>query len=257
MTTSKYRWLSSYRLAVFMTFFVFVIGCGGEPTPEIMVGVDGCASCGMVIDRVNQAAGWIAGGDFVPFCSPSCLLAEHDALRKSDQPLPQAAFFADYHHGSFAPAVETAFLLTDHLPTVMNARVICFNSVVAAEEMRQHDDEVITDWTGYRVLRGEPDIVIETVFGPDGMDPEVVTANKGDIVLWLTSGDALEENLEWLIKGYPEVAPPPIAAAGGPAELRFMATRPGAGFPVERKSDGAPLGMLKVSGAHTADEAAQ
>jgi hypothetical protein len=257
MTTSKNRWLSSYRLAVFMAFFVFVVGCGGEPTPEIMVGVDGCASCGMVIDRVNEAAGWVAGGDFVPFCSSSCLLAEHDALGKSGQPLPQAAFFADYHQGSFSPAVETAFLLTDHLPTVMNARVLCFNSVVAAEEMRQHDDEVVTDWTGYRVFRGEPDIVIETVFGPGGMDPEVVTANKGDIVLWLASGNALEEDLTWLIKGYPEVEPPPVAAAGDPMELRFMATRPGAGFPIERKTDGAPLGMLKVSGAHTADEAAQ
>ena len=257
MTTPRYRRLSSYRSAVFMIFVVLITGCGGEPTPEIMVGVDGCASCGMVIDRVNEAAGWVAGGEFVPFCSPGCLLAEHDALRKSGQPLPQAAFFADYHHGSFSPAVETAFLLTDHLPTVMNARVICFNSVVAAEEMRQHDDEIVTDWTGYRVRRGEPDIVIETAFGPGGMDPEVVTASKGDIVLWLASGEALEEDLDWLIKGYPEVEPPPIFVAGDPTELRFMAIRPGAGFPVERKADGTPLGMLKVSGAHTADEAAQ
>lgn len=257
MTTSKYRCLTSYRLVVLMTFFAFVIGCGGEPTPEIMVGVDGCASCGMVIDRVNEAAGWIAGGEFVPFCSPSCLLAEHDILRKTGRPLPHAAFFADYHHGAFSPAVETAFLLTDHVPTVMNARVICLNSVVAAEEMRRHDDEIVTDWTGYRIFRGEPDIVIETVFGPGGMDPEVVTAEKGDIVLWLASGDALEENLDWLIKGYPEVEPPPVDVAGDPTELRFMATRPGAGFPVERKVDGAPLGMLKVSGTHTADEAEQ
>ena len=36
-----------------------------------------------------------------------------------------------------------------------------------------------------------------------------------------------------------------------------MATRPGAGFPIESVSDGEPLGMIKVSGAHTADEAAQ
>ena len=240
-----------------MAICVIVVGCGGEPTPEIMAGVDGCASCSMVIDRVNEAAGWVAGGDFVPFCSPGCLLAEYDALRKSGQQPPQAIFFADYRDGVFTPAVETAFLLTDHLPTVMNAQVICFNSVLAAEEMRLHDDEIVTDWTGYRVLRGEPDTVIETVFGDDGMDPEVVTANKGDIVLWLASGDALEEDLSWFIKGYPEVEPPPVSAAGDPTELRFMATRPGAGFPIERKTDGAPLGMLKVSGAHTAEEAAE
>ena len=257
MTTSKYRWLSSYRLGVFMTFIVFAFGCGGEPTPEIMVGVDGCASCGMVIDRVNEAAGWIAGGEFVPFCSPACLLAEHDALRKSNQPQPQAAFFADYRNGTFSPTVETAFLLTDRVPTVMNARVICFSSVVAAEETRQHPDEIVTDWTGYRVFRGEPDTVIETIFGREEMNPGVVQANKGDIVLWRASGDALEEDLGWLIKGYPEVEPPRVLVAGEPTELRFMATRPGAGFPIERAIDGAPLGMLKVSGAHTADEAAQ
>jgi hypothetical protein len=257
MTASDSRWPMSHRLAVFTTICVIVVACGGEPTPEIMAGVDGCASCGMVIDRVNEAAGWVAGGDFVPFCSPGCLLAEHDALRKTSQQLPQAVFFADYRDGVFSPVVETAFLLTDHLPTVMNARVICFNSVVTAEEMRLHDDEIVTDWTGYRVFRGEPDTVIETVIGPGGMDPEVVSANKGDIVLWLASGDGLEEDLSWLIKGYPEVEPPPVVKAGDPTELRFMATRPGAGFPIERKTDGSPLGMLKVSGAHTADEAAQ
>jgi hypothetical protein len=251
------RWITTLRLTVAVSFCVLIAGCGGEPTPEVVAGIDGCATCGMVIDRVNEAAGWIEGVDFVPFCSPCCLLAEHDALRKSSQPLPQEAFFADYRDGTFAPAVETAFLLTDHVPTVMNARVICFNSVVAAADMRQHDDEIVTDWTGYRVLRGEPDSVIETVFGPGGMDPEVVIANKGDIVLWRARSDGLEKDVTWAIKGYPEVEPPTVSATGIEMELRFMATRPGAGFPIETLSGGKPLGMLKVSGAHTADEAAQ
>jgi hypothetical protein len=257
MIISRYLRLSDHRVIVFMTICVVFVGCGGEPAPEIMAGIDGCASCGMVIDRVNEAAGWVSNNEFVPFCSPGCLLAEHDALRRSGQPVPQVAFFADYRDGTFFPAAETAFLLTDHVPTVMDARVICFNSVVAAEQMRQHDDEIVTDWTGYRVFRAEPDLVIETVFGPDGMDPEVVQADKGDIVLWRVSGNALEEDLGWHIKGYPEVQPPPVSAAGDPTVIRFMATRPGAGFPIEKESDGAPLGMLKVSGAHTADEAAQ
>ncbi len=251
------RWMTTLRLTVIASFCVLIAGCGEEPTPEVVAGIDGCASCGMVIDRVNEAAGWIEGGDFVPFCSPGCLLAEHDALRKSGQAPPEAVFFADYRDGTFSPAVEAAFLLTDHVPTVMNARVICFNSVVAADDMRQHDDEIVTDWTGYRVLRGEPDSVIETVFGPGGMDPEVVMANRGDIVLWRASGQALEEDLTWTIKGYPEIEPATVSATGAEIELRFMATRPGAGFPIEDISGGQPLGMLKVSGAHTADEAAQ
>ncbi len=251
------RWMTTLRFAVIASFCVLIAGCGGEPMPEVVAGIDGCASCGMVIDRVNEAAGWIEGGDFVPFCSPGCLLAEHDALRKSGQALPEAVFFADYRDGTFLPVAETAFLLTDHVPTVMNARVICFNSVVAAADMRQHDDEIVTDWTGYRVLRGEPDRVIETVFGPGGMDPEVVMADRGDIVLWRASGQSLEEDLTWAIKGYPEIEPATVPATGAEIELRFMATRPGAGFPIEDISGGQPLGMLKVSGAHTADEAAQ
>jgi hypothetical protein len=252
----RQRFLTA-RLAMIASAFVLAAGCGGDATPEIAAGIDGCASCGMVIDRVNEAAGWIEGGEFVPFCSPGCLLAEHDAHRKSGQAPPAAVFFADYRDGTFSPAAETALLLTDHVPTVMNARVICFNSVAAAEDMRQHDDEIVTDWMGYREHRGEPDTVIETVFGPGGMDPQVVTAAKGDIVLWRATGEALEEDLSWIIKGYPEVEPPIVAAAGDPTELRFMATRPGAGFPIEDPASGAALGMLKVSGAHTADEAAQ
>ena len=84
------RWMTTLRLTMTVSFCVLIAGCGGEPTPEVVAGIDGCASCGMVIDRVNEAAGWIEGGDFVPFCSPGCLLAEHDALRKSGQAPPQA-----------------------------------------------------------------------------------------------------------------------------------------------------------------------
>jgi hypothetical protein len=257
MKAERHRRPHGWQSALIAVLTVCVAGCGGEPTPGVVAGIDGCSSCGMVIDRVNEAAGWVEAGSFVTFCSPGCLLAEHDALRKSGQSPPQAVYFADYRDRSFSQGPETAFLLTEHVPTVMNARVICFNSVVAAEEMQQHDDEIVTDWTGYRVFRGEPDTVVETVFGPGGMDPDVVTANKGDIVLWRASGEGLDEDRGWIIKGYPEVEPPIIAASGDTTELRFLATRPGAGFPIEDPASGEALGMLKVGGAHTADEAAQ
>ncbi len=82
-------------------------------------------------------------------------------------------------------------------------------------------------------------------------------ADRGDIVLWRASGQSLEADRTWAIKGYPEIEPATVPATGAQIELRFMATRPGAGFPIEDISGGQPLGMLKVSGAHTADEAAQ
>jgi hypothetical protein len=236
---------------------VIAVGCVGEPTPQITSGIDGCASCGMVIDRGNEAAGWVDGREFMPFCSPGCLLTEYDALRHSDRPKPQTLFFADYNSGAFSTSAETAFLLTDHVPTVMSGRVVCFGSLAAADAMRQHDDETVTDWTGFRIRRGTPDTVIEAVFGPDGMVPDSVVANKGDIVLWRYSGEDLTQDMAWTITGYPEVEPPLVTASGETAEVRFMAKRPGAGFPIERATGGKPLGMLKVSGAHTLDEAAQ
>lgn len=257
MKSREYQRLPEWRSALIAAFVIMIAGCGGEPTPRVVAGIDGCSSCGMVIDRVNEAAGWTEGGEFVPFCSPGCLLVEHDALRKSGHSPPRTVYFADYRDGSFSPGPETAFLLTDHVPTVMHGRVICFNSVVAAEEMQQYADEIVTDWTGYRVLRGVPDTVIETVFSSGGMDPEAVSAKVGDIVLWRVRGDGLEEDIRWTIRGYPEVDPPIVASSGEATETRFLATRPGAGFPIEDPATGKPLGMLKVGGSHTADEAVQ
>ncbi len=236
---------------------VLICSCGGEVTPEITAGVDGCGECGMVIDRTNEACGTVHEGRFEPFCSPSCLLARYDEGRATGLDVPSSIFFADYHGGGFSAAETTAFLLTDHVPTVMNARVITFPSTTAAEAMQHHADEVVTDWIGYRVLRGRPDAVVETTFSAAGMEPESVSVAKGDIVLWRFAADGIEEDLIFRIKGYPEVGPVKLGTDGGTTEVRFLAIRPGAGFPIENNDGDTPLGMLKVTGAHTADEAAQ
>ena len=232
-----------------------VAGCGGEVTPEIVAGIDGCSECGMVIDQVNQACGWVNGGDFEPFCSPACLLSRYDDSREAGMDVPPPVFFADYRGGGFSSAEDTVFLLTGHISTVMNSGVITFPSTAGAEAVRQHDDEIITDWIGYRVLRGRPNSILETTFTPTGMEPSSVAVAKGDIVLWRAVGGGLEDDLVFRITGYPEVEPATVSADGGTTELRFLATRPGAGFPVESLDSGEPLGMLKVVGAHTADEA--
>jgi hypothetical protein len=255
---SGYRGLFNWLpLAAFAALSAVVVGCGGEPTPTIVAGVDGCAYCGMVIDRVNEACGWIRESEFVPFDSPACLLAEFDNLRRSGQAPPQEISFVDYDSGAFASAGETSFLLTDHVPTVMNGRVLCFATAAAASAAQSHDDEIVTDWPGYRRLRGEPDVVVETVFDGDGMEPEVVAVAKGELVLWRAAGHDLDEDLRWVIKGYQDVGPVVVPADGGTVELRFFATHPGAGFPIESVSGGEALGMLKVSGPHTMDETVQ
>ncbi len=231
--------------------------CGGPVEPGIVAGIDGCSRCGMVIDQPTQACGWIGNAEFVVFDSPACLLADFDDLRRSGQALPQEIYFADFDSGAFVISGKTSFLLTDHLPTVMNGRVLCFATAAAAQATQHHDDEIVTDWPSYRRMRGEPDVVVDTVFGGDGMEPEVVEVAKGELVLWRATGNDLDEDLRWVIKGYDEVGPVEVLADGEVTEVRFFATRPGAGFPIESVAGGEPLGMLKVSGPHTMDEAAQ
>jgi len=231
--------------------------CGGPVEPGIVAGVDGCSRCGMVIDQPNQACGWIGKAEFVVYDSPACLLADFDDLRRSGHAPPQEIYFADFDSGALVISGETSFLLTDHVPTVMNGRVLCFATAAAAQATQHHDDEIVTDWLGYRRLRGEPDVVVDTIFGGDGMEPEVVTVAKGELVLWRSTANDLDEDLRWVIKGYGEIEPVVVPANGEATEVLFFANRPGAGFPIESVAGGEPLGMLKVSGPHTMDEAAQ
>jgi len=192
---------------------------------------------------------------FVPFDSPACLLAELDALRREGAPLPSRIFIADYEDGVFRPAEATSFLLTDHLPTVMGGGVLGFGSRDAARRFLTEDDELITDWLGFRTARGEPDRMVEISFGPDGMSPERVSVDKGQLVVFQLRHGIPDRELVVAIKGYPEVEPIRLPK-GGEAAFRLLATRPGSGFPIVDVEGGETLGALEVRGAHTLDEAA-
>jgi len=231
-------------------------GCAGSVEPEIVPGIDGCRQCNMVIDQVRQACGYILGGEFVTFDSPGCLLQSYDALRRQGETPPTEVFFADYGDGTLNRAEIVTFLLTEHLPTVMDTGVLSFADRRAAEALVQHDDEVLTDWIGFRAARGEPDRVVAVTFDDSAMSPGVVEAEKGEL-LWLeASAPELEDPLVVAVKGYPEFEPTEIPAGGEEVVLRLLALKPGAGFPVVRAESGEALGMIKVSGSHTADEEA-
>lgn len=240
-------------LVLILVVFFATVGCG-PPEPRVVPGVDSCHECGMIIDRPNESCGYVQGGEFVTFDSPGCLLASFD--RAEDDGTPTEIYFADHSAGSFHPAEHVTFLLTTHLPTVMNGGALCFVDRAAAESLRQHDDEVLTDWLGYRTIRGTPDRVIEFVVEPTGMNPEVFHADKGDLVLFRARANGLVDGLELSVKGYPEIGSVELPASGEPIEFRLMAVRPGTGFPIIRHEDEKIMGMLKVAGAHTADEEA-
>jgi hypothetical protein len=229
-------------------------GCLGEIELGVVAGVDACHRCNMLIDQENQACGYIEDGELVVFDAPGCLLGSYDEQRAKGFPVPDQVFFADYQEGTWHPARSTAFLLTDHISTVMDSRVICFGSSEAAEAMRQHPDERVTDWFGYRTARGAPNIVVEVVFDATAMVPEVVEVAKGDLVLWKVRGEQLEHDVTIAITGYPEAAAITIPASGEEVDFRILALRPGSGFPVIDTKSGKPLGRVKVSGAHTLEE---
>ena len=228
-------------------------GCAREPAIEIVEGIDVCRECNMVIDQVNQAAGFVSGGEFIPFDSPGCLLRFYESLPKTERPRAEDIYFADYRDGTFFSAERTTFLLTSHIPTVMNAQVVAFSDAEGAMEAQSHPDELVTDWYGYRTERGTPETVLEVVFGPGGREPETIEADKGDLVLLKAVGRGLGGDLVLSIKGYPEVGLLTIPASGEEVEFRFLGSRPGAGFPIG-PPEGEPMGALRVTGAHTPDE---
>jgi len=229
-------------------------GCGGGARPAIVAGVDGCAECGMVIDQPREAAGYVRDSAFVTFDSPLCLLRSVEALARNGAAAPQAIYFGDFENGTLHPAETVTFLLTQHVSTTMGSGVLPFADRAAAERWKQHDDEIVTDWAGVQILRGEPDRELLVTFGPAGMVPDVVEVAKGELVLWKVRGAGLERDLVVSVKGYPEVGSVVLPASGEEVVFRLRADHPGAGFPIVAAEGGEPLGMLKVSGAHTADE---
>ena len=229
--------------------------CSGDVRPAVTAGIDACASCNMVIDTVNQACGYVSDGEFVTFDSPACLLRSHDDFRRRGAEPPNEIYFADYVSGEFVSAEDTVFLLTGHIPTVMGAGVLCFATAQGAEAVRSAPDEEITDWTGYRRLKGEPDTIVEAAVTPTGLSPEIIEVAKGELVLFKIYGGELTEKTTLKVRGYPEIGDVVVEPSGEPTELRFFATRPGIGFPI-LGADEQVLGMIRVTGAHTADEEA-
>jgi hypothetical protein len=231
-------------------------GCTGEVRPEIVAGLDVCAECNMVIDRPEQACGFVDAGEFVTFDSPLCLLRHYEARQHEGQPLPTELYFADHADASLHQANDVTFVLTDHVPTVMESGALCFASRESAEAAIEHDDERITDWEGYRLAHGTPDRVIEVRFDSAGQVPDPVESSRGELLLWMVTARGFDRDLVVSIKGYPEVGEITVPASGEAVIFRMKADRPGMGFPVMEAGSDTPLGMLRVNGSHTADEEA-
>lgn len=245
-------------LVVLATLVILAtLGCSSAAKIEIVAGFDVCHECQMVIDLPRQAAGYLANDKFVTFDSPICLLRSYDALDKRGEALPLAIHFAVDESGTLQSHGTAMFLLTDHHPTLMDGRVLAFADRASADAVRTEDDEVITDWSGFRLARGKPDRVVEVQFGPEGMSPDVVNAARGELIQWRARSTGYEEGLVLEVKGYPELETVVVPASGNEVVFRMRAVRPGAGFPIVADGSDRALGMLKVTGPHTVDEGAE
>jgi len=233
----------------------FVCGCVPDSEPDIAVGMDACASCGMVIPEANQACAFTVDRDTHTFCSSGCLVKEYEARRQAGMPPPDALFFADYETGVLIRENVATFLLTNRVPTVMRWGILNFADHERAAAF-QEAGEILVDWPGLRSVRGEVDRVLEVILTPSGLVPEVLELDKGQLVEWTIRGQSLLEDTTIALRGYEDLGEIVVPASGVAVTTRLLTVRPGEGFPIVRVDDGAVLGQVRIRGAHTADEAA-
>jgi len=232
-----------------------VLACDTQGTPEIAIGMDGCAACGMVIPAAHQASAFTVDRDTHTFCSTGCLIEEFEDRRTAGLHPPDALYFADYETGELVRENVATFLLTDRLPTVMRWGILSFADRERASAY-QEAGEVLVDWPGLRVLRGSVDRTLEVVLTPSGLVPEVLELEMGQLVEWVFRGQDLAEDTTVALRGYEEMGEIVVPAAGESVTTRMLAARPGAGFPLVQVGSGAILGQVRIRGAHTDDEAA-
>ncbi len=233
---------------------LLLLGCAGDGEPRIVVGVDGCASCGMSIDKETEAAAYTVDRDVYTFCSPGCLLEGYEQRRQAGEAMPERLFFHDYLGGGLRSVEEVTFLVTEHLRTVMGWGILAFADAAAAREHKRHGDELLVDWRELRTLRGKVDRGVELVVTDAGLLPAVLELTKGELVDWTVRGDGLAEDVVLILRGYEELGEVAVPASGEAVQVRLLASRPGEGFPIVRLCDGEVLGQVRVHGAHTADE---
>jgi len=242
---------------IFLVGICFVLSyCNTNGTPEIHADVDDCVNCNMIISQLNQGCGYFHGGEFLTFCSSQCLLTTYQKLNQKNRPESAMIYFPDYPGSQLIPADSIIFLLTNNITTVMNSGALSFGDADIAASYKKHPDELVTDWRGYMIVKGKPDRTIEVSISNERINPDIIQMQKGEIVVWNIR--PVNENIQgrFQLKGFEEMTNIEIKSGGMPVSLRMLADKPGDGFPFIRISDGRPMGMVKVKGAHTSDEEA-
>ncbi len=248
----SYLKFKTYLLMPILTTLIF-ISCKQNEVPEITADVDGCVNCNMTISKLNQACGYYHEDEFLTFDCPTCLLDSYQTIKKKDGKLPVKIFFADYNSSALTPLNNTTFLFTENVRTVMSSGVICFDNKKSAQAAKKYEDEIITDWIGFQVKAGRPDKTIAINISEERIEPGTIVANKGEIIEFVFNSQGIEVPKTITIKGYERYGFLNIPPGSGETNFRIFTDKPGAGFPFINE-EGTVFGILKVTGAHTADE---
>ena len=254
MRTAKFRTYFFVIVALLLLKIILVANCQKEQRPQILANVDACTHCNMMISKLNQACGYFFSGEFIPFDSPVCLMHEFDVLRKKDNIALPSVYFADFCDSKFISAESTYFLFTKHIPTVMNAGIICFADKDSAIQYQKHQNEKIVEWKMFQAISCSPDTNISAILSLQGLDPQTVLLKKNQLVEWTFTGKGLKTQVDLILKGYEEFGSISITADGKPVKYKILASRPGTGFAFFTNDGATPFGMVKISGAHTKDE---
>jgi copper chaperone NosL len=141
----KRRFLVGAAVAVASLF-----GCGDgapEGPPELRIGHDACAHCGMLLAEDRCAAASIAVVDgestYLVWDDVGCLL---DWMRERPDSKFTAHFVRDYGARTWIDAPKATFLLTEAIRTPMGSWIVAYASPAGAESARGHYGGELSSW---------------------------------------------------------------------------------------------------------------
>jgi hypothetical protein len=233
-----------------VSLIVILICCTGNDGTEIAFGIDACASCGMVIDQPNEAAGIIVQEEFTAFCNPICMIQEVNRLKNAGIKTDRR-FVSNYQLGKLIDADQAIFFV-GNIPSVMNFGVVTFGNNENALDISSKYPGDILDHTSFRKRFENSDRIVSLSLISSAMEPDKIVAEKNEIFEFIIN--ATDITGLFIIRGYEEQTSIQIRQ-DGPTKLKLITTKPGAGFPVYIGDYENPVGQLVVTGSHTVEEA--
>ncbi|MBC8402154.1 MAG: nitrous oxide reductase accessory protein NosL [Candidatus Marinimicrobia bacterium] len=240
------------RIIIIFVAGLLVYGCAGGSEAEIAFGIDNCEACNMLIDQPKEAAGLMLEDGFHPYCNPICMIHEVNRL-KVNRVKADKIYLSDYEAGGLIPA-EGATFFVGRIQTVMNYGVVAFTDRTTAETLTKSYSGELLSYNEFRARYENPDKIFTLKITAVGISPAKILVEKGDVIA-LKFDYQLETTDEILIRGYDDIGPIKLEAGADGAIVKFIADKPGAGFPMELRNYNGFSGRLVVQGAHTTEEA--